>query len=77
MNLVTPTDAAKYELLFNKASENGLLNKSSCLPQALGATKLIIATDMILVTSHFVLLLKSHLDVQQTHLRAPDFMVSI
>jgi len=41
-------------------------NKSSCLAQALGVTKFIIVTDII--WSHFVVLLKSHLDVQQTHL---------
>ncbi len=51
MNLVTPKVRAKYELLFNKlASEAGLLNKCSCLARALGVTKFIIVSDMILVT---------------------------
>jgi hypothetical protein len=51
VNLVTPKAGAKYELLFSKlASEAGLLNKSSCLAPALGVTKFIITTDIILVT---------------------------
>ncbi len=45
------------------APEAGSLNKSSCLAQALGLTRFIIVTDMI-----FDVLLRSHLDVQQTHL---------
>jgi hypothetical protein len=47
----------------HQESEAGSLNKSSCLAPVLGVT---IVTDMILVT--LVVLLKSHLDVQQTHL---------
>jgi hypothetical protein len=51
MNLVTPKVGAKCELLFNKpTSEAGLLNKSSCLAPALGVTKFLIVTDMILIT---------------------------
>ncbi len=44
----------------------GSLNKSSCF----APEKFIIVIDMILVTlwSHFVVLFKSDLDVQQTHL---------
>jgi hypothetical protein len=38
-------------LLFNKlASEAGLLNKSSCLAAALGATEFLTAIAMILIT---------------------------
>ncbi len=44
----------------------GLLNNSSCLAPALVATKLIIVKYMI--RSHLVLLLRSDLDVQPTHL---------
>jgi len=44
MNLVTPKAGAKHEVLFNKlASEAGLLNKSSCLAPASGATEFTIA----------------------------------
>jgi hypothetical protein len=51
INLVTPKARAKHEPLFNKlASEAGSLNKCSRLAQALGATKLVNMTDMILVT---------------------------
>jgi len=46
----------------------GLLNKSSRLSAASGATKLITIIAMYL--SHFAALLKSDLDVQQTHLCA-------
>jgi hypothetical protein len=46
-----------------------LLNKSSCFAPALGVTKFTIVTNMI--WSHLVVLLKSHLDVQQTHLWRP------
>ncbi len=54
--------------MYNKpTSEAGLLNKSLCLAQALGVTKFINMRDMI--WSYFVVLLKSHLDIQQTHLR--------
>ncbi len=42
------------------------MNKSSRLAPALGVTKFIIVTDKL--WSHFVVLLKSDLDVQQTHL---------
>ncbi len=44
----------------------GLLNRGSCLPRALGVTKFINKIDMI--WSHFVVLLKCDLDVQQTGL---------
>jgi hypothetical protein len=65
--LVTSKAGAKHEHLFNvPASEAGLLNEISCLALALGVTKFIIITDMIWVT--LCLLLKSDLDVQQTHL---------
>ncbi len=54
--------------MFNTTtSEAGLLNKSSCLAPTLGVTKFIIVTDMI--GSHFAVLLKSDLDVQQNYLR--------
>jgi hypothetical protein len=43
----------------------GLLNKTSFLATAFGVTKFTIVRDM---KSHFVVLLKSNLDVQQTHL---------
>jgi len=52
MNYVTPKARANHEHLFNKlasASEVGLLNKSSCLAPALGMTKFINVTNMILV----------------------------
>jgi hypothetical protein len=46
--------------------EAGSLNKCSCLARALGVTKFI--TIIAMFWSHFVVLLKSDLDVQQTHL---------
>jgi hypothetical protein len=49
MNLVTPETGAKHELLFNKP-EAGLLNESSLLARALGVTKFINMTDVILAT---------------------------
>jgi hypothetical protein len=42
------------------------LNKSSCLASALGVTNVIIVADII--WSHFLVLLKPCLDVQQTQL---------
>ncbi len=46
---------------FNKqSSEAGLLNKSSCLAAALGGPKLLI-----IIWSHFVVLLKSDLDIHK------------
>ncbi len=54
-------------MLNEPTSEAGLLNKSSCLAPALGVTKIIIVTDIF--WSHFVVLLKSYLDAQRTHLR--------
>jgi hypothetical protein len=48
--------------MFNKPT-SGLLNKSSRLAAALGATKFIT-----IIAQHFVVLLKSDLNVQQTHL---------
>ncbi len=47
-------------------NEAGLLNKSSCLAAALGATKFIVV--IVMNRPHFVVLLKSDLDVQQTRL---------
>ncbi len=53
--------------MFNKpSSEAGLLNLSSYLACALSVTKIAIARYMIF--SHFGVLLRSDLDVQQTHL---------
>jgi hypothetical protein len=53
--------------MFNRpASEDSLLNKSSCFAEALGVTKFIAMINMNLAT-HCVLL-KSDLDVQQTGL---------
>jgi hypothetical protein len=53
--------------MFNKPdSEAVLLNKSSFLVLALGVTKFISA--VVIIWSPFVVLLKSDLDVQQTHL---------
>ncbi len=46
--------------------EARLLNKSSRLAPALGVPKFIIVS--YIVCSHFVVLLKLDLDVQQTHL---------
>jgi len=60
MNLVTP------EAAVGVASEAGLLNKGSCLARDLGATNFFKMRYMI--WSYFVVLLKSHLFVQQTHL---------
>jgi hypothetical protein len=69
MILVTPKVAIKHKLISDSpkvykvhlstsfCSETDLLNKSSCLALALGVTK-----------SHFAILLKSDLGVQQTHL---------
>ncbi len=54
--------------MFNKpTSEAALLNKSSCLVRALGVTKFINMRYVILVT--LFVILKSDLDVQQTHIR--------
>ncbi len=51
VNLVTPKAGAKRELLFDRpASEASLLDKSSCLAQALGVTTFIDMRDMTLVT---------------------------
>ncbi len=47
-------------------SEASLLNKSSCLDATLGVTKFIAVNGISLVT--LFVLLKSDLDVQQTHL---------
>ncbi len=55
-----------HEHLFNK-SDSGLLNKSSWLAAALGVTNFIAIITMNLVT--VVVLLKSDLDLQQTHFR--------
>jgi hypothetical protein len=74
MNLVTTKVGAKHELLFNEPAsaklellfykpEAGLLNKCSCLARALGVIKFINMGETILVP-----ILKSDLDVQQTHL---------
>jgi hypothetical protein len=49
--------------LIMKRPEAGLLSTSSCLAPALGVTKFIWSN------LYFVVLLKSDLDVQQTHLR--------
>jgi hypothetical protein len=67
MNLVTPKAGAKHKLLFNKlASEAGLLSKCSCLARALGMTMFTNVRDINFL-SHFVVPLKSDLNVQQTH----------
>jgi hypothetical protein len=47
-----------------QSCEAGLLNKSSCLAPALGVTKITNAAAMFL--SLYVVLLRSHLDVEQT-----------
>jgi hypothetical protein len=53
--------------MFNKStSEAGLVNKSSLLAKALGMTK--FKTIIAITWSHFVVLLRSDLDVQQTFL---------
>jgi hypothetical protein len=50
VKLITPKAGAKHELLFNKPiSGAGLLNKCSCLAQALAVTKFKNVRDMILV----------------------------
>jgi hypothetical protein len=68
INLVTPKVCAKCELWFDEpATEASLLNKSSCLAAALGVTKFLKKLPWF--WSHFVVFLKSDLDVQQTHLR--------
>ncbi len=51
---------------FIQQTEAGLLNKSSSLATALGVTATTNVLDLISV--NFVVLLKSDLDVQQTHL---------
>jgi hypothetical protein len=54
--------------MFNKPiSEGSSLNESLCLAGSLGVTKFTILREMILIT--FFVLLKSVLEVQQTHLR--------
>ncbi len=69
MNLATPKAGAKHELLFSEpASEAGLLNKCLCLALALCVAK--FPSDRDIFWSHFVVLLKSDFDVQQTHLRS-------
>jgi hypothetical protein len=51
INFVTPKVAAKSDLSFHKpAYEESLLNKSSCLAAALGVTKFVTITLMVLVT---------------------------
>ncbi len=55
-----------HNLSLRFCSEAGLLNKSSSLGAALGLTKFI--TIIAIFLAHFVVLLKSVLDVQQTHL---------
>jgi hypothetical protein len=56
MNFVTPKAGAEHELLFSKpASETSLLNKSSCLAPALGVTKFIIITGLIVVTLYLAI----------------------
>jgi hypothetical protein len=52
------------------ASVAGLLNKSSRLAAALGVTKSI--ASLLCIWSQFIVLLKSDLDVQQTHLLRVD-----
>jgi len=52
-------------------SKSSLLNKCSCLAPTLGVTKFIIVKDMISVT--LFVLLKSDIDVQQTHLNKSEF----
>ncbi len=42
-----------------------MLNKNSCLAPPLDVTKIITIIDMY--KSHFIVLLESDLDVQQTH----------
>ncbi len=48
-------------------TDPSLFKKSSCLAQALGVAKFTNMRDVI--WSHFVVLLKSDLGVQQTHLK--------
>ncbi len=55
-----------YHLVLRFSPEAGLLNKSSCLAAGLGVTKFVTVISMN--WSHFVALLKSDLDVQQTGL---------
>ncbi len=59
----------KQWLSLSICSEAGKLNKGSCLASALGVTKVIFVIHMRWVWSHFVVLLKLDLDVQQTHFR--------
>ncbi len=63
MNLVRSKAGGKCELLVSKVA-TGLLNKCLCQALALGVTKFINAGYI----THFVTLLKSDLDVQQTPL---------
>ncbi len=65
-SLLWPFSLARKYWTMVEAAEAGLLNRISCLAPTIGVTKFIIVTDMI--GSHFVVLLKSDLDVQQTHL---------
>ncbi len=61
--------------MFNKPTSGAsLLIKSSCLAPASGVTKCIFVTEMILVT-HLFVLLKSYLNVQQTHLTCHVFVM--
>jgi len=55
-----------------KYVEAGLLNKSLWLAPAEGVTNnVMFVTDIICFASHFAVLLKLDLDVQQTHLWHP------
>ncbi len=71
MNLVAPKGAAQHNHLFSKpTTEASLLNKSSSLAPALGVTKFMIVTDMLLV--RLCCATQSDLVVQQTHLWFPQ-----
>ncbi len=48
------------------------MNKSSCLAPALGVTKFITVTDKF--WSHFVVIIKSHLEIQQIPLHCGGFV---
>jgi hypothetical protein len=69
MTLVTLLCCLSQALMFNKPiSDVSSLNKHSCLAQALAVNKFMKINAMTLVSGHTLVLLKSDLDVQETHL---------
>jgi len=66
MSWVTPKAGAKHNLLLSKRAL-GLFNKSTCLTVTLGAVN--FHNNNCHELGHTVVLLKSHLNVQESHLK--------